>query len=166
MKNPSIFPDLSDHSRVWTYAFQKKLADPELGIVRDTLDDFLKDWNSHGVPVTGKYVILYNQFVILSTETTSELSGCSIDSSVRIFKFLKEEHGLDALNLNLVHFREGVTIRSVDRSAFPDQINSGKISSDTIVFNTTIQTLGEIRKGLWETRLSNSWHAKAFKIPA
>ena len=166
MKSHSIFPNLPDDSRVWTYAFQKKLSDPEKTIVQGTLDGFLKDWNSHGVPVIGKSHILYNQFVILSAEPTSDISGCSIDSSVRIFKLLKEDHGLDALNLNLVHFREGEKIRSVDRSVFLDHINSEKISPDTIVFNTTIQTLGEIRGGLWETKLRNSWHAKAFKIPA
>ena len=166
MSSHSIFPQFIDETRVWIYGFTHSLTNKEKRIVEHTLQEFVGEWKTHGQAVTGDFVIWYNKFAILGGESADGLSGCSIDSSVRIFKKLNEDHGLDALDQGLIHYRIDTEILSVNRIVFQDLVNKGTITDDTIVFNNTIQTVGEIRRELWETKLTNSWHAQAFRLSA
>ena len=166
MKENNLFPKFASETRVWIYGFRHSLSAADMGIVGNALRSFIGAWNSHGHPVNGDFVIKYHKFVILCGESSNGISGCSIDSSVRVFKELKEEYGLDALNHHLVHYRCGSQICSVERTVFQELILAGKISGDTVVFNTTVRTLGEVRQGFWETPFSQSWHANAFKMSA
>ena len=162
----TIFPRFTTTARVWIYGFKHTLSDTKKNIVTNALKDFVSSWNSHGQPVHGEFLILYNKFAILGEESPDGISGCSIDSSVRVFKHLKERYGLDALNHNLIHYRCDEEIISIERAAFQELVSAGKIIDDTIVFNTIVRTVGDIRNGLWETKFSASWHAQAFGIPA
>ena len=164
MDTIEILPRFTDAARVWIYAFARTLSAPEEQNVSIVLQEFVSQWNSHGQPANGDFHLLYNKFVILAEESASGISGCSIDSSVRVFKRLKERHGLDALNHDLIHYRNNHDISSVERAAFQELISGSQITEDTVVFNNIVQNLGEIRRGLWETKLSKSWHAQAFGI--
>ena len=165
MDELSIFPQFTNNANVWIYGFTQPLSDSEKNIVQNALKDFVSNWNSHGQPVNGDFLVLYNKFAILGEESSDGISGCSIDSSVRVFKYLKERHGLDALNHNLIHYRCHEDIISTERAIFQELISAGKIIDETIVFDTTVRTVGDIRNGLWEARFSASWHARAFSMP-
>jgi hypothetical protein len=41
-------------------------------------------------------------------------------------------------------------------------VQSGEVGEDTVVFNNTIATVGELLAGKWEVPLRESWHAQAF----
>ena len=164
MERFDILSQFTDEARVWIHAFSRTLPATEVRNVEAVLLEFMSQWNTHGQPVNGGFCLLYNKFVILAEDSTDGISGCSIDSSVRVFKVLKHNHGLDALNHNLIHYRVGSDVFSVERDSFQGLISTGQITEDTVVFNNTVRTLGEIRNGLWETKLSNSWHARAFRL--
>lgn len=157
------FDNLPDDARVWIYAFEKPLGDADKQAVAERLDTFMEEWRSHNVDVHGAYAILHDRFVIMSGVSSDGISGCSIDSSVENFKFLRDRLGLDALNRDLVHFRDadGV-VQALDRAAFQKEVSGGRCSADTIVFDITIGTLGDFRGGRFELPLAQSWHAKAF----
>lgn len=164
--NLDAFQSLPDSAPLWLYAFEKTLADDERHMVSDRLEAFLAEWHSHNVDVEGAFMIVYDRFVIISGASRDGLSGCSIDSSVENFKFFRNEHGLDALNRSLVHFRDSDgLISSLERPAFKTAVDSGRCGSQTIVFDLTVQTLGELRAGRFEIPLADAWHAKAF-LPA
>jgi len=156
------FENLPDESRIWIYGFDHTLESDHYDIVRERLERFKKEWMYHGNSVTGDYEIIENQFVIIATNEA--ISGCSIDSSVAVFKELKNEQGLDALNQNLVYFRDDGKIRSVSRVQFQDLVNSAQVDENTIVFNLMINHLAALKKGNFETAFKNSWHCKVFKI--
>jgi len=165
MKHSDLFTDFSDQSKIWIYSFDHNLSEEEIKAVTEVLTKFIPNWNSHGDPVKGDFVVVYNRFVILCADNSEMISGCSIDSSVRVFKDLKQKQNLDALNQDLLFFRYlDNEIFSADRREFQDMVNAGKIDSKSIVFNNTIQTLRELRKGAWETPSHNSWHISAFDI--
>jgi hypothetical protein len=156
------FENLPDESRIWIYGFDRPLEPDQYNIVKERLERFKNEWMYHGNSVTGDYEIFENQFVIIATNEA--ISGCSIDSSVAVFKDFKNEHHLDALNQNLVYFRDHGKIITVSRVQFQELVNNGQVTENTIVFNLMISHLGSLKKGNFETTFQNSWHCKVFKI--
>ncbi len=162
MTTTDIFKEFRPDTRLWVYAFPQKLDRQQLHLVRTILNEFVQDWKSHQDDVRGEFEILHDQFVFIAGESIDKISGCSIDSSVRVFKFLRDQHGLDALDRNRVYYREGDKIMMTPRSEFQPLVDSGKVNSDTIVFDTSIHTVGELHAGKWELPFRQSWHAEAF----
>lgn len=155
------FENLPDESRIWVYGFDRSLNNQEYDLVKERLERFKEEWMYHGSSVSGDFDIIENQFVILATNEA--ISGCSIDSSVAVFKELKNETGLDALNQNLVYYRDNNDIKSVSRPDFQDLINDGVITEETKVFNLMINHLGSFKNGDFETSFKKAWHSKVFK---
>lgn len=158
--------NLSDAARLWVYAFDRPLSDNAKTIVRDRLTAFVAQWNAHRTPVQGAFTFLHDRFVVIAGESAGDISGCSIDSSVGNFKWLRDEHGLDGLNRNLIFYRDNEgTIIAVDRPGFQAELDAGRINADTPVFDTTLQSVGDMQSGLFEVPLLKCWHARAFKLP-
>ena len=159
-----MFKEFSDYSRIWIYGFERTLSSEEVKIVKSHLDNFINVWHSHKERVIGAYEILYNQFVILAAETS--ISGCSIDSSIHVFKKLKNEYQLNALNQNLVYYKDETGVSTLSRDEFQTLVDLDKINYETIVFNPTIYMLGVFRAGQWELPFYKSWHSLVFKKSA
>lgn len=167
MSNLSDLEALGPDSRVWLYAFTETLTPQQEAVVRQAFDNFTSGWSSHGSGIRGAYTLLESKVVVLAMEEDQEISGCSIDSSVAVLKDLKSQHGLDALDGGLVHYKgSDGEYRACSRLAFNGLCKQGEISADTIVVNLLYQGLGELRSsGGPILPLENSWHAKAFKLP-
>ena len=110
--NSKIFSDYPDQARIWIYGFSNELSPAEQELVQQKLNEFISVWNSHGKDVKGAYSIWYDRFVILTASDTT-VSGCSIDSSIEVFRKLKDKHFLDALDLNRIYYRNGNKIEAV-----------------------------------------------------
>jgi hypothetical protein len=160
-----IFPEFADESRVWIYGFDQDLSCEHIATVTWALNAFIDTWNTHGTPVQGAFAIRYDRLVILCAQGNNLVSGCSIDSSVRLFKNLKANNGLNALNHNLVFYKSGEKrVESTERENFQERIHSSVVGGNTPVFDNTVETVGEVRSGLWELPLKKSWHANAFDL--
>ena len=161
--NLDALKSIPDEAPLWIYAFKEPLGERDRRVVRKSLSTFMQTWHSHNVDVEGAFVILYDCFAILTAESEDGISGCSLDSCVGNFKSLRDQHGLDALDRSLVHYRDGQNaIRSSSREAFRADVAGGRYGRDTIVFDLTIGTLGDLRAGRFEVPLADSWHAGAF----
>ena len=44
-----------------------------------------------------------------------------------------------------------------------DAVNAGRAGPDTVVFDTSLHTLGDLRAGRFETTFKDSWHVRAFR---
>ena len=159
-----MFDEFSDQARIWIYGFKNQLSVEDIKIVQNELDNFVANWKSHKDTVKGSFEILYNRFVIMVAE--SSVSGCSIDSSVSVFKKLRDEYQLDALNQDLVYFRHSESITALSRDDFQNLVNENKIVPDTIVYNMIPTMLGVFRSGQWELPFGKSWHGQVFKKSA
>ena len=153
----SLLSTFDNDARIWIYGFSKQLNGNDKKIVGNVLDQFVKSWKSHGDDVTGAFSLIYDRFAILAAES-SGVSGCSVDSSVGIFKELRNKHALDALNLNLIFYRVDDKIESVTRPEFSDMVKAGKIAIETTVFDTSIRSLDQLKEGKFEIPVKNSWH--------
>jgi hypothetical protein len=160
----SRFEKMPDDARVWVYGFDRTPDADTRARVTEVLDQFIESWESHAVRVAGTYDIVEERFLVLAGYCTDGISGCSADSSVRVVKIIRDHLGLDGLDRSLVFFRDGDgRARSLPRTDFQREVDSGTLGPGTVVFDTTIQTVADLRAGRLETTFEKSWHAKAFQ---
>ena len=154
------FENLPSHSRVWIYQSNRKFTTQEVEFISEKAILFTNQWTKHGSDLQGSFVIKYNQFLILAVdEGFNNVSGCSIDSSVRFVKELEKFMGVDMMNKMNISFKDDDHINIVTISDFKEFIKSNKITSETIVFNNMISTKEELETQ-WEVSLNNSWHKR------
>jgi hypothetical protein len=87
-----IFQDFNASSRLWVYASNRALNSTESAFVQDEINEFVKQWATHGKELVAKGAVLFDRFIILAVdEQKIGASGCSIDSSVHFVKALGKE---------------------------------------------------------------------------
>jgi hypothetical protein len=160
-----MFAGFPDDAKLWVYPLSRPLLDADRARVTQRLDAFLGEWNSHGAPVRGAYEIFEDRFVLISGTVGDGVSGCSTDSMVRVMKTLREE-GIDGFDRTLVFFRDAAgKVQAVSRGDFQVLVSAGQVDANTPVFDGTIQFIGDLRRGGFETTFGRSWHANAFSAP-
>ena len=150
-------------ARVWIYAFDSELKVEQEKHVREGLDHFVTQWSSHGEPVEGHYQIHEQRFVIVAGYCTDGISGCSIDSKVKVFKDLHDRFGLNALGGTRVFYRAADGhIQAATRPEFRQMVSSGDIEDATPVFDLTARTINDLKTLSMEQPYSESWAVKVF----
>jgi len=161
MKN--LFPAFPEDAKLWVYAMPRPLTEEQRKLVAARLAEFVTQWNSHGAPVHGAFDIVENQFVLIAGYVDDGVSGCSTDSMMRVMKELRAE-GLDGFDRSWVFYRDGDDrVHTVTRSMFQDLVAKGQVGTETPVFDTTIQFVGDLRRGAFETTFNKAWHSTAFQ---
>lgn len=162
--NLDLFAGLPDGARLWIHGFRTPLEPGQEDLVREVLGSFVDDWKTHGRPVTAKFAIVESRFVITAAFCFGGVSGCSADGFVRVFKYLKDECGLDGLDGGLVYWRgEDGSVQCAPHLDFFGVVERGEVSLDTVVLDTLINRLSELRSGQFEKRFSESWHARTYQ---
>ena len=117
------FENLPSHSRVWIYQSNRKFTTQEVEFITEKAILFTNQWTKHGSDLQGSFVIKYNQFLILAVdEGFNNVSGCSIDSSVRFVKELEKFMGVDMMNKMNISFKDDDHINIVTMSDFKEFI--------------------------------------------
>ena len=157
------FNSLPNNSRIWIYQSNREFLSNELIQISEMLSGFVNSWQRHGEDLKASFSIKYNQFIILGVdEGFNDVSGCSIDASVRIIKLIEEEFDLDLMNKLNIAFKDGDNINTVSLANFQKFAKEDKITSETIVFNNMIQSKSELMSN-WEIPASQSWHNRFLK---
>jgi len=145
---------LPDSSRIWIFPASRKLASNEASELLSILDTYLTDWKAHGAPVQAARELQYDQFVIIAADPEiTAPSGCSIDDMTRAIKMLGEKFKIDFFGSMKIFYKEGDNVRIASRSEFRSIAND-----ETIVFDTSLTSLADLRAGKWELPASQSWH--------
>lgn len=154
--------DFADDSRVWIYQSNRAFNLDEALQIDELLEDFAEQWTSHGAKVKGFAKLLFGQFIILmADETSTGVSGCSTDSSVRLIKNIEQDYNVDLFNRQMLAFIVKERIQLIPLSEFENYIINNHISSDTLYFNNTVQTKNELLHQ-WIIPAINSWLKKKF----
>jgi hypothetical protein len=158
-----LFSSFPDDAKLWVYPLARPLSAADRARVAERLDAFLREWQSHRVPVRGAYEVLEERFVLITGYVDDGVSGCSTDSMMRVMKTLRQEDGIDGFDRSLVFFRDAAgRAQAVSRADFQALVDAGQVDAHTRVFDTTIQFVGDLRRGGFETAFAKSWHAGAF----
>ena len=95
----------SEDSRVWVYQANRAFSVSEALEVEKLLQDFSKDWYSHGNTVNGYANLFFGQFIIImADESNTKVGGCSTDSSVRMIKNLEQDFQIELLDRQTLAF--------------------------------------------------------------
>ncbi len=155
------FDQLPPDARLWIFPAARPLSDEERRRVLAEADAFIDSWRAHGVSLTAGRDLRHNQFVLVGVnERAAGVSGCSVDALVRRMDQLGRELGVDLVDNAPVQYREGDTIARVSRDEFSALASKGAVNLDTVVFDNTVTTVGDVDR--WEVRASDTWHARAF----
>ncbi|WP_316794539.1 ABC transporter ATPase [Pedobacter frigoris] len=152
----------SPQSRVWVYQSDRAFTNDEVQTLQQKLNDFTAQWKAHGHQLDAKAAILYNFFIVFTVdEASANVTGCSIDSSVRIIKEIEQEYQVDLFNRFNMAYKVDDKVIVANKEDFETLVNIKAVGPQTVVFNNMVQTLGEFETK-WEVPFEQSWHSKVF----
>ncbi|WP_343523706.1 ABC transporter ATPase [Pedobacter sp.] len=152
----------SPQSRVWIYQSDRKFTSTEENEILNKLAAFTSQWKAHGNELLARAEIRYGFFIILTVdESQAGVTGCSIDSSVRLIKEIEQEYHVDLFNrFNMAYKVNGEVVVN-SKEDFETLVNIKQVTPETIVFNNMVQNLAELETK-WEVPFQNSWHSTVF----
>lgn len=152
----------SPQSRVWVYQSNREFTTSEVAEIQEKLNAFTAQWQAHGHQLKAKAEIIHNFFIVITVdEAASNVTGCSIDASVRVLKEIEAKYNLDLFNrFNMAYLMDG-KVFSLNKEDFETLVSIKKITPETIVFNNMVQTLEEFETK-WQVPFAQSWHNTVF----
>ena len=154
------YKNLPNNSRVWIYQADREFTVKEIAIISEQAEAFINSWTRHGDDLKGSFTIKYNQFLILAVdESFNNVSGCSIDSSVRFVQQLENDLNIDLMDKMNVTFKDNNHINLVKLADFQKYAKDEKVTAETIVFNNMVNTKEDLENN-WEIPAKNSWHKR------
>ena len=149
-----------DDSRVWIYQSSRMFLISEALEMEDMLTAFISNWDSHGVPVKGFANLFFGRFIIImADETSTGVSGCSTDKSVRLIKNIEERFKVDMFNRQSLAFVVNNKVELVPLSQLSYAFENKFLDAETLYFNNTVLTKKQLAEN-WITPIKNSWLSK------
>jgi hypothetical protein len=154
--------DFAADSRVWIYQSPRLFFLSEALVIEEMLENFVREWKSHGVPVKGYANLFYGQFIVLmADETATGVSGCSTDGSVRLIKEIEQRFGTPLFDRLMLAFRIREKVQMIPLSQVPYALGNGFIGPETLYFDNTVTTRADL-ESRWLIPLKDSWLASRY----
>jgi hypothetical protein len=156
------FDHLPPQARVWIYQANRPLSEAELVPLLPRLAAFAEEWTSHGQRLAASAQFLHRQFLVIGLdEEVAGASGCSIDASVRFVRELEQQLGLELLEKSRMAFFSEGQLLLLTRRELREAIAAGHVTADTLYFNNTLSTKGELDEQ-WPAPAGQTWLAPYF----
>ena len=149
--------DFSHSSKVWIYQANRLFTISEALQIEEMLHSLVANWKSHGTPVKGYANLFFGQFIILmADEAATGVSGCSIDSSVRIIQQIEKQFGVEIFNWQNLAFVVKDKVQIIPRQQFNYALENNFITPQTLFFNNNVADKKDLEKN-WIIPISESW---------
>jgi hypothetical protein len=156
--------NFSPESRVWIYQGSRLLSLSEALDAEDLINEFCKEWTSHGADVRAWGNLLFGQFLILiADETKAGVSGCSTDSSVRFVKSLGDKFGIDFFDRTNLAFAIKDKVQLLPLRQLKYAYENGFINAETLYFNNTVLNKAQLEEQ-WIIPVKDSWLSRKLGI--
>ena len=156
------FDHLPPQARVWIYQASRPLTEEELMPLLARLAAFAEEWTSHGRQLAASAQFLHRQFLVIGLdEAVAGASGCSIDASVRFVQELEQRLGITLLEKSRMAFLANGKLSLLTRPELRAAIAAGQVQADTLYFNNTLTTKGELDEQ-WPAPAGQTWLAGYF----
>jgi hypothetical protein len=157
--------EFNDNSRVWIYQSSRLFTISEALQIEDMLHLLVDNWKSHGTPVKGYANLFFGQFIILmADEDATGVSGCSIDSSVRIIQQIEKQFAVEMFNWQSLAFVVKDTVQIIPRQQFGYALANNFVTSQTLFFNNVVTSKKELEEN-WIIPVSESWLKRKISSP-
>lgn len=158
------YSELPKNARVWIYQCSRKFTQEELVKVTELTTEFVEQWTRHGENVRGSFIIKYEQFLIVAVDQDFvEVSGCSIDASVKLVQQIQSLFNVDMLNKLAIAYKNNEELNIVPMLDFSKLAKENILTENTIVFNNMVNTKEGVDNE-WEVAAKDSWHARFFNF--
>lgn len=152
--------DFDANSRVWIYQSNRLFFISEALEIEKMLEEFISKWNSHGTPIKGYANLLYGQFLVfIADETTTGVSGCSTDSSVKVVKEIEQRFKVNMFDREFLAFMIKDKIQMLPLNQLKYAIENNFITPDTLYFNNLVKNKQELLNN-WLIPVKDSWLKK------
>ena len=145
-------------TRLWIFQSNRDLNSDEITYIDLNLPLFLDHWAAHGNPLTARYFIDYNRFLIIQVdESIFEASGCSIDKLTRFIESLEEKFSInlrDRLSMAVLDIENNNT-KTIHINSIREEYIQGKLTDDSIVFVNNLSKGSELINQ-WKVPFKNS----------
>lgn len=157
------FDQLPDSARIWIYQANRPFTAAEQETLQPALRRFADEWTSHGRTLAASVAVLHQQFLVVGLdEAVADASGCSIDASVRFVQSIEQQLGIQLLEKSRLAFLLDGTVTLLDRTALKGAVAAGVLQADTLYFDATRTTVGQLQTG-WPAPASTTWLARYFQ---
>ena len=151
------FDEISDDSRLWIYASDKKLTIDQERYILDHISNYLKLWESHTISLKSAVTILEQFFIIIALDESYEVaSGCSIDKLYNVIHTLEKDLSISLLNRLNVFCNIDDNIVCIPISQL-----SENVSFDTLFYDLTITNKSHL--SLFLKPIKSGWCNKLIK---
>lgn len=159
------FQQLPDSCRIWLFQSDRTLSPVECTAAAERLSGLLSEWTAHQQELMASFDFCENRFVVIAVnEAATAASGCSLDKLHQTVRALGQELGVDFFNRMLVTERgpQGeVKVYSLQEAS--QRIEQGELKPETLVFDTTISTVGDYRH-VFVKPLGSTWLSRYQKL--
>jgi hypothetical protein len=160
----SLFNNLPAHSRVWIYQSNQRIDDATVVEINKGVKAFAQSWTAHTQKVTADGAVLFNHFIVLAAdEQQVQVSGCSIDSSVKFIQQIQEKYNLHFFDRLYTTYYHNNEVKGADKDTLQQLLDAGIIDANTLVFNNLIQNVEQLQTK-WLIPLKDSWHKRVFNF--
>lgn len=152
---------LPDSAKVWIYQANRSFTPEEVWDISDILENFVDKWQSHQRDVAGYGSLYYRRFLVLmADESKCDVSGCSIDSSVKLIRELEQAYDINFFDRMKVCYKiTNELVGSFPLQQLSELMEKGKLTEQTIIFNSLVSTKKEFETQ-WEIPLKESLFIK------
>ncbi|PRY89560.1 hypothetical protein [Mongoliibacter ruber] len=158
------FEHMPAHARIWVYQSDRKFTESEVVWVKERLEAFCDQWNTHGAKMPTSFTIKFDQVLVLSVdESQLGASGCSIDSSVRTLREIEQQLGVNLLDQGKVGFlanEDNLEVNSV--FGIKESVQAGLLNPETLVLNPLVKEKADL-DNKWLVSAKESWLNKYFR---
>jgi hypothetical protein len=156
----STFPKAS---QIWIFPSPILVDETIKSVIDQHLAPFIKSWQAHGKDVLGSYWIANDHFLCVAAHGDSNLpTGCAIDAMTHAVANVEKELQINLRDRSQIYFKDDShEISKIHFSKIGENIANGRITIDTLVFQTSVNTLDEFQNN-WLTTAQNSWINRFF----
>ena len=165
-----LLASLPADARVWFFVSNRTLTDGERADVLSQAHSFLGEWTSHGRPVHGEAELLHGGVLVVGArivedELNTDVSGCGIDAL---------SHTVEAIAANLkfgwtealevLYYDADDVLQTISRSEFRRRAIEGAVTSESLVLDFSLTSVGELRTHGIKRLVADSWHGGLLRL--
>lgn len=152
-----MFNDLKGNGRVWIYTSNRPLSLQEQAEIKESMQSFTENWAAHGTQLRSDFDILEDHFLVLAVDEDFEAaSGCSIDSSVQVFRDISGKYNIDLFNRMNLAFKIADQVKIIKMAELNTAIQQGTLEIDHLFYDNSISDLNSLRSS-WKKPIKESW---------
>ncbi len=159
------FDALPNEARAWVFGAAAPVVGAAAQSLLSTVDAHLANWRAHGAPLVCARAWRDDRFLVIGVdEAATGATGCSIDGLFHVLRDIESLVGTTLVGGGTVYWRDAAgAVVSGARPVFRAAAAAGAVDGDSLVFDTTVTTVGAYRSG-FEKAAADSWHGKLLPV--